>query len=136
MDFSAFDTRKLDDYAARAKATWGATSAWQEFEARAAGRGPEDEQALSAALMELFAQFGAARPLPPEAPEVQTLVGKLQAFITEHFYTCTPDILASLGEMYVSGGWMTENIDQAGGAGTAGFVHRAIQIYCRQNPTR
>ena len=33
--------------------------------------------------------------------------------------------------MYAAGGEFTENIDKAGGEGTAVFAQRAIAIYCR-----
>ncbi len=32
MDFTAFDTKKLDEYAKQAKATWGTTRQFQEYE--------------------------------------------------------------------------------------------------------
>ena len=32
MDFTAFDTRKIDEYAAQAKAMWGKTPEYLEFE--------------------------------------------------------------------------------------------------------
>ena len=32
MDFSAFDTKKIDEYTAQAKASWGETSEYHEFE--------------------------------------------------------------------------------------------------------
>ena len=47
------------------------------------------------------------------------------------YYPCTKEILNSLGEMYAAGGEFTENIDKAGGEGTAVFAQRAIAIYCR-----
>ena len=47
------------------------------------------------------------------------------------YYPCTKEILNSLGEMYAAGGELTENIDKAGGEGTAVFAQRAIAIYCR-----
>lgn len=55
---------------------------------------------------------------------------RLQEFISEHYYTCSKEILSSLGRMYAGGGSFTENIDQAGGEGTAEFAHRAIEAYC------
>ena len=61
---------------------------------------------------------------------VQTQVKKLQEFITEHYYTCTKEILNGLGSMYACGGEFTENIDKFGGEGTAVFVAKAIEIYC------
>ncbi len=82
--------------------------------------------------MGLFQEFGAMQTLPPEDKRVQAQVEKLRAFITEHFYNCTPDILRSLGKMYGGGGSMSENIDRAGGAGTAAFADQAIRIYCKR----
>ncbi len=61
---------------------------------------------------------------------MQTAIRKLQQFITDHFYTCTPEILAGLGEMYVADERFRENIDKAGGEGTAAFVSKAIAVYC------
>ena len=68
--------------------------------------------------------------LDPGDPAAQELVRKIQDFITEHMYRCTPDILRGLGRMYSGGGEFTQNIDQYGGSGTAEFVDQAIQIYC------
>ena len=41
MSFDAFDTRKIDEYAAQAKASWGTTDAYKEFEKKSAGRSRE-----------------------------------------------------------------------------------------------
>ena len=54
----------------------------------------------------------------------------LQQYITDHFYTCTDEILQSLGEMYTADERFAENIDRAGGTGTAAFTARAIAYYC------
>ena len=129
MDFSAFDSRKLDEYAAQAKAAWGKTEAYQEFEKKTEHLSEEDENKLQDELMQLFVEFGQMKDKEPANEAVQLQVKKLQDFITEHFYTCTPQILAGLGKMYSGGGSLTENIDKAGGTGTAEFVDEAIQIY-------
>ena len=63
---------------------------------------------------------------------MQNWVQQLQAFFTENYYTCTPEILMSLGQMYAGGGAMTENIDAAGGEGTGTFARDAIVIYCQK----
>ena len=131
MDFSAFDTTKLDQYAAEAKAKWGKTEAYKEFEQKTAGRSKEQMQSDGGALMAIFAEFGAIRHMSPTSAEAQALVIKLQSFITEHYYTCTKQILRGLGHMYVAGDSMTENIDRAGGPGTANFAHQAIEFYCK-----
>lgn len=51
--------------------------------------------------------------------------------ISEHYYTCTKDILRGLGKMYAGGGDMSASIDRCGGEGTAEFAAAAIRIYCR-----
>ena len=85
----------------------------------------------SKALMDIFAQFGAIRCTSPVSEEAQALVARLQDFITGHYYTCTKQILRGLGQMYIAGDSMTENIDRSGSEGTAEFVHQAIEIFCK-----
>ena len=131
MDFSTFDTTELDQYTAEAKARWGKTKAWQEYEQKAAGQTAEQKQSTGDALMDIFARFGKIRHLSPESQEAQELVASLQDFITRHYYTCTKPILQGLGQLYIAGDSMTENIDKAGGEGTAQFAHDAIEIFCR-----
>ena len=53
----------------------------------------------------------------------------LQDFISENYYLCTYEILAGLGQMYVSDERFKNNIDKYA-AGTALYVSKAIAIYC------
>ena len=131
MDFAAFDTRKIEEYAVRAKASWGSTPEFKEFEQKSEGRTAEDSLELGKKMMGLFARLGTLKAEDPASQGVQLLIGELQNFISEHFYTCSDKVLSGLGEMYAGGGEMTENIDRAGGKGTAAFVREAIRIYCR-----
>lgn len=131
MDFSAFDTTELDRYTEEAKAKWGKTAAYQEYEQKTAGQTKEALASTGHSLMDIFAQFGAIRHLSPAGAEAQALVARLQSFITAHYYTCTKPILRGLGQMYIAGDSMTENIDKAGGEGTARFAHAAIECYCQ-----
>ncbi len=80
--------------------------------------------------MTFFVRFGEMKEMDPSDERVQALVAELQAYITKYYYTCTKEILSSLGSMYSGGGTMTENIDRAGGEGTAEFADRAIRIFC------
>ncbi len=130
MDFSAFDTQKMEAYAAQAKASWGDTAAYREYEKKARGRTGEENSALGAQMMRIFADFGAVRGESPDSDAAQALVRRLRDFITAHYYTCTDSILAGLGEMYAAGGDMTANIDRAGGEGTAAFARAAIRVFC------
>ena len=131
MDFSAFDTKKMDEYAAQAKEKWGKTEAYKEFEEKEKNWTEEKEKNLEVAVMTLFAEFGQMKDLDPADENVQAQVKKLQDYFTENFYNCTNQILSGLGRMYAGGGDFTENIDKVGGAGTAEFVHKAIEIYCK-----
>ena len=132
MDFSAFDTSKIDEYAAQAKASWGTTPEYREFAEKAQGRSMAETAALGEQMMDIFAEFGAIRKDDPSSNAAQVLVKKLQDFITEHFYTCSNETLRGLGLMYASGGDFTANIDRHGGEGTAEFAHRAIEVYYRR----
>ena len=131
MNFKAFDTTKQDRYAAEAKAKWGKTDAYKEFEKKTEGQTKEQQIADGDGLMAIFAELGAIRHTDPDSAEAQALIAKLQKFISDHYYTCTPQILKGLGQMYIAGDSMTENIDRAGGEGTAEFAHKAIEIYTR-----
>ena len=131
MNFSAFDNSKQERYAAEAKKKWGKTEAYREYEVKTKDQTQADRNDAAAGLMAIFTELGAIRHADPASSEAQALVEKLRRYITDHFYTCTPQILRGLGQMYIAGGEMTENIDKAGGDGTAAFAHRAIEIYCR-----
>ena len=131
-DFTAFNTKKIDEYAREAKASWGKTKEWKEYEQKAQGRTREDNVALARGMMDIFAEFGAIRDQDPASPAAQALVQKLQSFITEHYYTCSDEILLSLSKMYDGGGTMTENIDKVGGPGTGDFAARAIAVHCKK----
>lgn len=128
MDYTAFDTEKIDRYAKEAKAKWGKTEAYKEFETKTAGK---DMQETGDKLMDIFRQFGEVRHLSPASTEAQALVAKLQNFISNNYYNCTKQILFGLGQMYAAPGEMNDNIDKAGGAGTGVFARDAITVYCK-----
>ena len=127
MSFEAFDTRKIDEYAERAKASWGSTDAYKEYEKKSAGRTEETQQKLNVEMMNIFAEFGKIKDMAPDCEEAVALARKLQDHITEHYYTCTDKILLGLGAMYAGGGDITTNIDKVGGEGTAVFACEAIK---------
>ena len=131
LNFDAFDTKKIDEYAAQAKASWGKTPAYREFEEKSRGRTKEEDQKIYQGMIDIFAEFGQIRDADPASKDAQALVKKLQDYITKHMYTCTKEILSGLGKMYAGGGDFTDNINSYGGEGTAGFTSQAIGIYCR-----
>ena len=131
MDFKAYDTKKLDAYAAEAKRRWGHTDAWRESQEKAKGKSREAQISEADGLMDIFRRLGAYRSADPAAPEVQALVAELRQYICDHYYNCTKQILFGLGQMYAAGDEMNENIDRAGGEGTGDFARRAIEVYCK-----
>ena len=84
-------------------------------------------------LMAIFAEFAVCKDnvMSADSAEAQALVAKLQAHITENYYTCTDEILAGLGKMYVADERFKKNIDKYG-EGTAEFAAEAIAVYCRK----
>ena len=128
MDFQPFDAQKIDEYADKAKAQWGNTPEYREFEAKKLSK--EQQQYAAAGLTERFRPFATLKDGAPDAPEAQAAVKDLQDFICAHFYHCTDEVLSGLGKLYGAGGEFTENIDAFAGAGTARFVERAIEAYC------
>lgn len=133
LDFTAFDTKKIDEYSRQAKANWGKTEAWKEYEEKSKGRTQKEQQKINVDFMDIFVEFGELLNLEPESEIVQIQVKKLKDYITEHFYTCTNEILRGLGAMYSGGGSMTENIDKVAKPGTARFAADAINIFCNKN---
>lgn len=126
MDFTAFDNSKLEQYAAEVKERWGNTAAYQESAQRPAA----EQKDAAAELMAQFARMGRLRTGDPAGQEAQDAVRELQQFITKHFYTCTPEILSGLGQMYTADDRFRASIDAAGGEGTADFAGKAITVYC------
>ena len=130
MDFTVFDTSKIDKYAAEAKAVYGQTAEYKEFEEKSKGRTNEETQKLNVQMTAIFSEFGSMRETPPESENAQAQVKKLQEFITENFHACSDKVLYELGNTYVENGDFIENIDKVGGEGTAVFVFEAIKKYC------
>ena len=83
--------------------------------------------------MAIFAEFSVCKRNGAKADsvEAQVLVAKLQAYITANYYTCTDEILAGLGKMYVADERFKKNIDKYG-EGTSAFVVEAIDLFCNK----
>ena len=124
----------MKNYDTEARSRWGTTDAYREHEQKTKNYTKGNWTEANDGMMAIFAEFAAVKASGARADsaEAQALVVKLQAHITEHYYTCTDEILASLGKMYAAGGEFTENIDAAGGPGTAEFAAEAIMAHCRK----
>lgn len=130
MEFQIFDKNEIEQYKEEVKAKWGKTEAYHEYLQKE--KSGLDHSKAAEQLMSLFAEFGALHELSPSDEKVQKKVCMLQSFITDNYYNCTNEILSGLGQMYVDDERFRENIDKAGGDGTADFVRKAIDVYCAQ----
>ena len=120
-------------YETEARSRWGNTDAYREHEQKTKNHTKEKWAEANDGLMAIFAEFAALKndEFTANSLEVQSLVGKLQDFITENYYTCTDEILAGLGKMYVADERFKKNIDKYG-EGTAEFASEAIAVFCTE----
>ena len=109
---------------------YGNTAAYREHEQKTKNYTKEKWAEANVGLMALFAEFAACKEsgASADSAEAQALVGKLQTHITANYYTCTDEILAGLGKMYVADERFKKNIDKHG-EGTAEFSAEGIRIY-------
>ena len=112
---------------------WSNTDAYREHEQRTRNHTKEKWAEANDGLMAIFAEFAACNQSGANADsdEAQALVGKLQAHITANYYTCTDEILAGLGKMYVADERFKKNVDKYG-EGTAEYASEAIAVFCRE----
>jgi len=131
FDNSEFEAQR-EQYAKEAKEKWGSTKAYKESAEKTKDYSKEKWSNVSEGMDALMAEFAEcrARGNAPESDEAQALVKKWQNYITENFYTCTKEILAGLGKMYIADERFKDNIDKHG-KGTAEFMCQAIGAYCR-----
>ena len=117
------------NYETEARSRWGATDAYREHEQKTKNYTKEKWSEANDGMMAIFAEFAACKASGARADsaEAQAFVAKLQAHITENYYTCTDEILAGLGTMYVADERFKKNIDKYG-EGTAEFVAEAIKV--------
>ena len=120
----------MKNYESEARERWGNTDAVREHEQKTKNYTKEKWAEANDGLMAIFAEFATLKNsgASADSAEAQALVAGLQAHITENYYTCTDEILAGLGKMYIADERFEKNIDKHG-EGTAEFVSEGIRIY-------
>ena len=118
----------MKNYETEVRSRWGATDAYREHEQKIKNYTKEKWAEANDGLMAIFAEFAAYKDsgVSADSVEAQSLVAKLQAHITENYYTCTDEILAGLSKMYVADKRFKKNIDKCG-EGTAEYASEAIE---------
>jgi len=119
----------MKNYENEARARWGNTEAYREYEKKKSYIGQKYD-AVNVGMKAIFTEFAALKNsgASADSAEAEALVAKLQAHITENYYTCSDEILAGLGKMYVADERFKKNIDKCG-EGTAEYASEAIEIY-------
>ena len=120
----------MKNYENEVRERYGNTAAYREHEQKTKNYTKEKWGEANDGLMAIFVEFAACKDsgASADSAEVQALVAKLQAYITAHYYTCTNEILAGLGKMYVADERFKKNIDKYG-EGTANFASNAIEVF-------
>ena len=123
----------MKTYETETRERYGNTAAYREHEQKTKNYTKEKWAEANDGLMAILVEFAACKQSGAEVDsnEAQALAAKLQAHITENYYTCTDEILAGLGKMYVADERFKKNIDKYG-EGTAEFSATAIEVYCRK----
>ena len=118
------------NYSTEIRERWGATDAYREHEQKTKNYTKEKWAEANDGMMLIFAELATckANGASADSAETQALVAKLQVHITANYYTCTDEILAGLGKMYVADERFKKNIDKYG-EGTAEFAAEGIRIY-------
>ena len=119
-----------NNYDIETRSRWGSTDAYREHEQKTKNYTKEKWTEANDGLMAIFAEFATLKNsgASADSAEAQALVAGLQAHITESYYTCTDEILAEFGKMYVADERFKKNIDKYG-EGTAEFASEGIRIY-------
>ena len=120
----------MKSFESETRSRYGGTAAYREHEQKTKNYTKEKWSEANDGLMAIFAEFAACKNsgMSADSAEAQALVAKLQAHITANYYTCTDEILAGLGKMYVADERFKKNIDKYG-EGTAEFAAEGIRIY-------
>lgn len=135
MSFKEFDMTEIEEsmkeYAEEVKERWGSTQAYAQSQKRTASYTKDQWAQIDAEVKEIFRTFAglSSQGLPPDSAQAQAAVKRWQDCISNHFYTCSDEMLASLGMMYTGDERFRKNLDEFGD-GTARFMSESIEIYC------
>ena len=130
FDNSDYETARKQ-YEAEVKQRFGNTDAYKEHTEKTANYTADKWQEVNDGLMSVFTKFAECLNdgNTADSVEAQAHVKELQDYITDNYYTCTNEILAGLGKMYIADERFKNNIDKHT-VGTTEFVSKAIKVYC------
>lgn len=123
--FEDFDHAK---YAEEAERRWGETEAYRESARRTKRYGKAEWAEIRAEGDEILAAFAAlhAEGAAPDGAEAMEVAERHRGHISRWFYSCSRELHAALGEMYVADPRFTAFYERHG-EGLAAFVRAAVQ---------
>ena len=128
---TAFDNSEFEKYKVEAQEKWGNTDAYKEHAEKTKNYSKQKWNNLAEGMDHIMGEFAVCMKTGKmsNSEEAQSIVKMLQSHITENYYSCTNEILAGLGKMYVADERFKNNIDKHAD-GTAAFISEAIAVYC------
>ena len=122
------------NYESEARARWSGTDAYREHKEKTKHYSKEKWAEVNDGLMKIFAEFAVCMDsgAASDSVEAKALAAKLQSYITEHYYTCTAEILTGLGKMYTEDERFKNTIDTYS-EGTAAYAAHAIDEFCKES---
>ena len=137
MPFTAFDQTDINKtrkkYVDEVRTRWGNTSAYAQSEEKTKKYTDSDWENIKSEMEVIFSHFAAwaRKKERPDCDEAQKLVAAWQRHITEHYYDCSTEMLAGLGQMYQQDPRFSENLEQYG-KDCSEFASQAIHVYCQK----
>ena len=131
FDYDAMkeDQKKYED---EVKERWGDTDAYKESDRRSKNYSKEDWEGIMSlqqnSLNDLASLY--KDDVPVDDPRVQTVVNNNRFIIDKYFYSCSKEMFASLGEMYVADERFKAFYDGIV-PGLAEYYREAIRVYCK-----
>lgn len=132
MSFKEFGTEEInaarERYQKEAEEKWGHTEAYRQSMARTKKYSSSDWTRINSEAEHIYLGLAAKMDRPPDSKEVMDLISRWQQHISKYYYDCSLDVLAGLGQAYVSDARFTKNIDKYG-QGLAAFMSKAIEAF-------
>jgi DNA-binding transcriptional MerR regulator len=131
INTDAFQKQKLA-YAQEAKQKWGHTDRYKQSQRKAAQYSKQEIAEINAKQEQIYQDLAGLMPLGTTDKKVQQKVHEARMFINDHWYECSKQQFAGLGQMYINDPRFKTNIDKHG-EGFAVFLNQAIGEYVSNN---
>ena len=124
--FEGFDESKYEE---EARQRWGESEMYAQSQKRWKNYSAEKKEAIRKQGGEITMRMVGTDPaLKPDDPGVQAAVGEYFSYMNENFYTCEPEFLRNLVDMWVEDPRFAVNYERIREGG-AEFVRRAVHVW-------